>query len=304
MRKIIFKNFQSPGDIMMLQLAVRELHRNYPNQFITDIVSPYPEITYGNFLLTRLIVNGMKDEDAEIIDVGYVEELIRSKISGSHFSDGFIADINNKLNLNIVKENMYPPLYLKDHEKDVKETKIVYNLPERFWIFNAGIKNDIPLKSWVVDYWKEFIQLFNKKSNIFLVQVGSHNHIHPNFNNDVISLVGKTENLREFIRVCYAAEGSIGPISMHMHLMASFKKPCIVIAGGRELSTWEQYPIHQFLHTVGTLDCCKLYGCHKSQRSECVNIDKSTNYPKCMSMIDHYQVWKAFRMYEKNGSKI
>lgn len=296
MKKIIFKNMQSPGDIMMLQLAVRELHKCYPNEFETDIVSPYPEITYKNPLLTKLIENGMKDPDAVILDVNYNYELAENKKgSGSHFSDGFITDINQKLGLNITKDHIYPSIYL-DNEEMNDGIRDKYDLPDRYWIFNAGIKNDIPLKSWVVHYWQEVIY-YAQSIGITLVQVGSNHHIHPDFDDKVISLIGKTEDLREFLKVCYNAEGSIGPVSMHMHIMAAFNKPCIVIAGGRETPTWEQYPIHQFLHTVGMLNCCKMGGCWKSQRNECSNIDDHTNYPLCMSLIHPNSVIRLLRNY-------
>jgi len=292
MKKIIFKNMQSPGDILMLQLAVRELHKSYPNVFETDIISPYPEITYGNPFLTRLIPNGMKDPDADIVEVGYTYELKRGKFSGSHFSDGFITDINHKLGLNINKKDMYPSIYLKNNEEN--DIKKKYDLPDKFWIFNAGIKIDIPLKSWILDYW---IDLFDMTRGINLIQVGSNKHVHPDFGKDITSLIGKTECLREFIKVCYHAEGYIGPISMGMHIMAAFNKPAIIIAGGRECPTWEFYPTHQFLHTVGILNCCKRTGCYKSQRDECENIDTRFNYPKCMTMIYPAAVLNKLALY-------
>lgn len=295
MKKVIFKNMQAPGDIMMLQLAVRELFKYYPDKFQIDIVSPYPEITYGNPLLTKLINNGMKDPDAEIIDVDYLFEKNKCDFTGRHFSDGFISNINYMLGINIVKEDIYPPIYLTEEEKN-EDIRKKYNLPEKYWLFNAGIKIDIPLKSWIIDYWKEVIY-YSQGMNINLVQIGSHNDIHPDFDNKIISLIGKTEDLREFLKVCYNAEGSIGPVSMHMHIMAAFKKPCIVIAGGRETPTWEQYPIHQFFHTVGTLNCCKYNGCWKSQRHECVNINNYTNYPECMTLIYPSQVIRALKNY-------
>lgn len=296
MKKIIFKSMMAPGDILMLQLAVRELHKCYPDQFQTDIVSPYPEITYGNPLLTKLIVNGMKDEYAEIIDIGYDFEFKQSRFSGRHFSDSYITDMNQQLGLDIRKSNMYPSIYLNVDEMDTKKIKEKYNLPEKFWLINAGIKQDIPLKSWVIDHWIEFIDHCDH-IGINLIQVGSHAHIHPEFNGSIKSLVGETEDLREFIKICYAAEGSIGPISMHMHIMAAFCKPCIVIAGGRETSSWEQYPIHQFLHTVGSLKCCRNSGCYKKQRNECENINEQTHYPECMTKITPLQVWRSFKNY-------
>lgn len=294
MKKIIFKSMMAPGDVLMLQLAVRELHKCYPNLFETDIVSPYPEITYNNPLLTKLITNGMKDADAEIIDVGYDTEFKQSKFSGRHFSDGYITDINEKLGLDIRKANMYPSIYLKPEEMNKDEIREKYGLPTRFWIFNAGIKSDIPLKSWRLENWKEVIRWLSEKT--YLVQVGSHAHIHPEFEG-VHSLVGKTEDLREFLKLCYAAEGSIGPISMHMHIMAAFHKPCVVIAGGRETPSWEMYPTHQFFHTVGMLECCKDGGCLKKNRDECVYMVGLQKYPLCMSLIEYKDIYKAVRSY-------
>ena len=39
-RKLIFRNFQSPGDIVMLTAAVRDLHKCYPGRFVTDVLTP------------------------------------------------------------------------------------------------------------------------------------------------------------------------------------------------------------------------------------------------------------------------
>ena len=36
-RKIILRNRQSPGDIVVLSAAVRDLHLTYPGQFLTDV---------------------------------------------------------------------------------------------------------------------------------------------------------------------------------------------------------------------------------------------------------------------------
>jgi ADP-heptose:LPS heptosyltransferase len=297
MRKIIFRHMVAPGDVLMMLLAVRELHNTYPNQFITDIVSPYPEITYNAPFLTKLIENGMKDPDAEIIDVDYNYELSRSSESGKHFSDGYITNINHKLGLSIKKKSMYPLVYLTDEEKNIDVFK-KYNLPEKFWLINAGIKSDIPLKSWRIDHWEKLI--YKLKDEIFLVQVGSNKDIHPDFDNKVTSLVGKTENLRDFIILTSKSQGSIGPISLHMHLMACFKKSCIVIAGGRETPTWEMYPIHQVFHTVGMLDCCRYGGCRKSQRQHCYYMVGKQKYPLCMSMITVNQVYKSILGYIDN----
>src|SRR5438046_10217921 len=41
----------------------------------------------------------------------------------------------------------------------------------------------------------------------------------------------------------------------------SRRRPCVVLAGGREPAHWEAYPDHQFIHTNGALPCCASGGC-------------------------------------------
>jgi hypothetical protein len=36
-RRLILRNYQSPGDILMLTAAVRDLHACYPGRFLTDL---------------------------------------------------------------------------------------------------------------------------------------------------------------------------------------------------------------------------------------------------------------------------
>lgn len=53
MRKLILRNFQSPGDIVMLTAAVRDLHRTYPGEFITDVRTPFPGLSMPTRRQTR-----------------------------------------------------------------------------------------------------------------------------------------------------------------------------------------------------------------------------------------------------------
>jgi len=54
MRRLILSSRQSPGDILMLTAAVRELHRSHPGQFATDVRTPVPELWTNNPYLTPL----------------------------------------------------------------------------------------------------------------------------------------------------------------------------------------------------------------------------------------------------------
>jgi ADP-heptose:LPS heptosyltransferase len=48
MRRPILRNSQSAGDIVMLTAAVRDLHRSYPGEFVTDVRTPFPELWAHN----------------------------------------------------------------------------------------------------------------------------------------------------------------------------------------------------------------------------------------------------------------
>src|SRR5690348_9574070 len=54
MQKLILRNFQSPGDIVMLTAAVRDLHRCYPGRFLTDVRTSCPDLWTINPYLTPL----------------------------------------------------------------------------------------------------------------------------------------------------------------------------------------------------------------------------------------------------------
>jgi hypothetical protein len=52
--KLILKNSQSAGDIVMLTAAVRDLHRCYPGRFLTDVRTSCSDLWIGNPHLTPL----------------------------------------------------------------------------------------------------------------------------------------------------------------------------------------------------------------------------------------------------------
>jgi hypothetical protein len=43
-RRLILRNFQSPGDIVMLTAAVRDLHRAHPGELLADVRTSCPDL--------------------------------------------------------------------------------------------------------------------------------------------------------------------------------------------------------------------------------------------------------------------
>ena len=157
----------------------------------------------------------------------------------------------------------------------------------------------------------------------------------------MLDLRGQT-SIRNLIRLVHWSSGVLTPVSFLMHLSAAVEvkpqllpqtsnspfdglrafgnsppasRPCVVVAGGREPPHWEAYPNHQFIHTVGALDCCRTGGCwrsrtralgdgseHDSPRRLCVDV--VNGLPHCMDMITSADVIRRIEMYlEGEGRK-
>lgn len=315
-RKVIFKNFQSPGDILMLSAAVRDLKLSHPDILI-DVRTPCSEIWENNPYITKLNEN---DKDVEIYDATY--PLVHNSNEGQyHFIHGFRKDIENKLGLIIESTSFKGDIHISDTEKSWISQIEEKGIKKNFWIIMAGGKFDFTAKWWNPDYYQEVVSHF--KGKITFVQCGQKEHWHPKLKG-VINLIGETD-LRQFIRLIYHSSGVLCPVTFAMHAATAIpmkttpplNRPCVVIAGGREPSQWEKYPHHRFLETNGALECCDNGGCWKSRcqkvgdgddkdhNSLCVQPIKLPNrklsIPKCMDMIKPKDVIRAIEMYYDGG---
>ena len=263
MRRLILRSFQSPGDILMLTAAVRELHLAHPGRFLTDVRTSAEAIWDNNPWITRL---SEESDDVEVIDMHY-PLVHHSNQRPYHFLHGFVQYLGQRLGISIPVTQFRGDVFLSDEERQAPLED--YDLPETFWIIVAGGKYDYTAKWWnpasyqaVVDHFRHRIQF---------VQSGESHHWHPPLKG-VINLVGKT-TLRQFVRLMHHASGVVCPVTFAMHLAAAVEmprgaaksRPSIVIAGGREPTHWEAYPNHQFLQTIGLLTCCEEGGCWKSR---------------------------------------
>jgi ADP-heptose:LPS heptosyltransferase len=315
MRRLILRNFQSPGDLLMLTAAVRDLHRTYPGQFQTDVRTPCPGLWENNPYLTPLDEN---DPGVRTVDCHY-PLIHESNQSPYHFIHGFRLYLNEVLELNIKAGPFKGDIHLREEEihwlSQVDE--ITGRAGSRFWIIVSGGKTDFTAKWWdprrcqaVVDHFLGRIQF---------VQVGelSDGHVHPRLEN-VFDLRGKTD-LRQLIRLTYHADGVVCPVTMLMHLAAAVptkpgrprNRPCVVTAGGREPAQWEAYPHHQYLHANGCLPCCDDGGCWKSRVRPLGDGDSKDNdlcvlpvqlpggrwLPRCLDLIAARHVIEAVERY-------
>ena len=265
-KKVIFTSYQSPGDIVMLTAAVRDLHRCYPGRFVTDVRTSCPALWLENPYLTPL-----EEDDArvEVIDCHY-PLIHRSNTQPWHFLFGYIEFLNERLGLRIQPTEFRGDIHLHREEKRwMSQVHEITGADTPFWIIVAGGKRDYTIKWWDVPRWQAVVNYF--RGRIQFVQVGEAGHHHPALEG-VIDLRGKTD-LRQLVRLVWHAQGVICPVTSLMHLAAAVpvkkgtpqNRPCVVVAGGREPAHWEAYPHHQFIHTNGQLVCCDQGGCWKAR---------------------------------------
>jgi len=209
-------------------------------------------------------------------------------------------------------------VYLSEKEKTYNMIKDVYGI-EKYWVVAPGGKRDCTTKIWdwrrfqtVIDYFDGLIKF---------VVIGRSDHLVEKLNN-VIDLTDKfNEEVRGLIPLVYHSEGCVSGLSFLMHMAAAIppkkgkaRKPCVVLAGGREPSGWTAYTNHRHLHTNGALECCDNGGCwqarvipiakdpdHNKRLCHKTITDNGRTVAKCMDMISAQDVIRAIEMYYDGG---
>ena len=311
-RKLILRNGQSPGDIVMMTAMVRDLHLSHPGKFLTDVRTPCPAIWEHNPYITRILDT---DPAAEIINCEY--PLIHTSNQNIyHFVSGFRGDLQQKLHLPIQPTVLKGDIHLSENEKQwVSQVQEYTGEDTKYWIICSGGKSDFTAKIWNPHRWQEVVDFFYKK--ITFVQVGEASHLHPKLEN-VIDFRGKTD-LRQLIRLVYNSDGCLGGVSLLMHLCAAVQtrqgrpkhRPAVIVAGSRESTQWEAYPSMRYISTCGCLPCAPNNGCWRSRviplgdgseqdKSLCEKPTLSEGgilIPKCLEMIRPSQVVRYIEQY-------
>jgi ADP-heptose:LPS heptosyltransferase len=313
LKKLILRNSLSPGDIVVLTAAVRDLHLAYPGQFAIDVRTSCAELWENNPRITPL-----SEDDPEVENIQCEYPLInQSNTAPYHFLHGFIDFINERLDLRVKPTLFKGDIHLSAPEKSWRSQVSELTGKEiPFWIIDAGGKCDASIKWWSPDRYQAVVNHFRGK--IQFVQVGSTGHHHPKLQG-VIDLRGRT-TLRELVRLVYHSQGVVCPVTSLMHLAAAVetkpglpeRRACVVVAGAREPAHWEAYPNHQFIATNGLLPCCAHDACWRARtiplgdgdRNDepdrlCVNV--AGDLPRCMDMISAAEVIRRIEAYFTNG---
>lgn len=311
MQKLILRSGQSPGDIVMLTAAVRDLHRACPGRFLTDVRTPAEALWEHNPHLTRL---SESDPEVRVVDMHY-PLIHQSNQRPYHFLHGYVQYLEQQLGVAIPVTAFRGDIHLSSEEKGWMSQVEELGITDRFWIVMAGGKYDFTAKWWDPARYQAVVDHF--AGRLKFVQCGEAGHWHPPLRN-VINFIGRTDT-RQFVRLMHHADGVLCPVTFAMHLAAAVEtkpgrsrnRPCVVVAGGREPPHWEAYPHHQFLHTNGGLFCCDDGGCWKSRCQPVgdgdpkdldlcvapVALRPGFQIPKCLDQITADDVIRAIERY-------
>lgn len=319
--KLILKNHQSIGDVCMLAYALKALHENYPDRFVTGVDTPCNAIFEGNPYVTDL---NIEDPSVKVIDMDY-PTIHQSNQRPYHFVNAFVKDLETKLaylSIKLEPTEWSGAIYITEDEQGwYSQVHEILGYDPPYICLNCGTKWDYLAKAWDHSRWQEII---NRFPEVTFVQIGAKEHNHPTMEGkNLINLIGKTD-LRQLIRLIWHSWGVITPISAPMHLAYAIpphprynrkSRACIVIAGGREPNHWQAAANQQFIHTCGMLDCSDEGGCWKS-RIKPLYLEKNDEkdeslciYPvelsgqwigRCMDMISADEVCLLIKKYMDN----
>ena len=309
-RRVLLTNWQSPGDIVMLTAAVRDLHKAYPGKFVTDVRTSCEPLWDNNPYITRFTEPWIDKQAAitrdakpavptrrdDIMFVPCQYPLVqRSNQYPGHFVGAFHDELARVLRVEIPVTEFKGDIHLSDAERGWMSQIAEMGVYDRFWIINSGGKWDYTAKWPNVKVLQDVVHHYMGK--VVFVQAGDKGNWQPPLSN-CINVIGQTD-IRQLIRLIYHSTGVITPVNGIMHLAAAVpfphgggtSRPCVVIAGAREPTHWEAYPTHRFLSTQGALPCCNPSACWKSRCTpvgdkDGKDADPCTNYveydaPRC-----------------------
>ena len=297
--KVIFHNRQAIGDILTMTCAIRDFKAAFPDVQV-GVSTTAMHIWDHNPYIDHSFRN---DRYIKKIGPGFLTN--KSNSRDLHMCNAFRLDIEQKLNLTIPQGPIKPDIWMTEDE--YKRPPIIDG---PYWIFIYGGEPGWPSKQY--HRWQEVIDIL-VKSGIKVVQLGVKRHPYPKLKG-VIDYVGKTENketgLRDLFNIFLHSQGSLGLVSMHMHLSAAFGNPCVVVAGGREPAWFTHYYGHQYIQDNGTLPCvqetacwaCKLEGCrNKVKPIKITEGHISEEVPKCVDIIEPEEIAESVKKYYKGG---
>ena len=295
-KRLILKQWQCPGDILMLTAAVRDLKQSFPEISI-DVRTPYPFLWENNPHIEKIT-----DREGKLYHIGYKTPHQDPSIPDRvHFIYAFHRTLEQLFDVKIHRGDPFPDIWLSNNDFFPKIPK---NKP--ILLINAGSKPDFPIKQWPLTNFQAVVDACQEKFTI--VQIGQTTGATHSPLKGVVNLINQTPS-RLIVALMREASAVLTGVSFPMHLCAAvnhadgLNRKCIVIAGHRENPGWEQYPGMDYLYKP--CDCVPdNQGCWKKWlppnyldgKNLCkkpVRLPDSHYYAECISQIKPEDVIKC-----------
>ena len=283
--------------------------RKFRTRFNPGSKPHFQQIFYGN-----PYVDDFVGEPDIALGVGTQLACNRSQTSG-HITEAFRLAIMSKTGFEFPMGEPVPDLHLTEDEKNLPPL-----IEGNYWIISTGKRPPFTSKFWPPERWQAVV---SSLPDITFVQVGyddgkpESEHFHPVlYGDNVINMIGETQDersgIRELFKLVYHADGGCSLVSSLMHVLAGFRKPCVIPAGAREPARFELYSWHRFIHSQGAMKCegvdldgnervdNGIRSCWRESARACPELDQG--YPKCMMMIEPFQVANAIKSYYNGGA--
>lgn len=293
---LVLKLDLSPGDVTVLTAVIYSLHKQYPVKYKTAVQTFSPAIWEHNPDVVPL--ETMKNP--RLLDMKYsVKRDFEPAINQSndrsiHFMDACCEYLEGLLKVPVPLLTNRPRLYLSSRERSW-----LPQVPGKFWLINSGVKSDLTAKQY--PHYQEVVNRL--KGKVRFVQVGKEEHGLPL--EGALNLLDKT-NPRQLIRLVSHCEGVVCGTTWLMHLAAAFEKPSVILAGGREPRSWNQYPLSHVISTIGSLPCCLKRSCWRSRvralgdgREQDASLCERPvgEAPECLAAVPPQEVAEAIARY-------
>lgn len=321
-RKFVLAHHRAPGDIVCMTSVVRDIKLTYGDNILVDVDTTCEDLWRYNPYLSPLYDRQQKRllaKDATFLKLTYGDGIRQQNNETMHFAAYFHRDFKKQTGIHVPVHFPHGDLHLAPEEQEVSP------IEGRYWVMLSGGKSDFTIKVWRQKWFQEVVDWLNSQG-MGVVQIGSTDkgHWHPHMDG-TLNLIGQT-NLRDMLRLIYHADGVLCGVTAAMHMAAALYRPCVVLAGGREAWWWEAYvnenrgfaeasgkhPMpHQFLHTIGQLDCCRYHGCWKNKVTPLGGDKLLCKYhimhpdmplAQCMDMIKPFHVIEAIMKYYEDNS--
>jgi len=283
------------GDAMMMTCGIRDFKAAFPDVKV-KVKSTAMHVWDNNPNIDQTII------PEKTFNCGTAWLTNASNRLNLHMANAYRMSIQNETGLVFEQGPIRPDIWLSEEEYKAEPL-----IPGPYWVIVKGGEIGWPLKMYPIEGWQAVVDALPQ---IKFVELGTEEHIRAhgrleNHKGNLVQMVGKTQDrdkgIRDLFKIFLHAQGSVGLISMHMHLSAAFDNPCVVVAGAREPAWFTQYFGHIYLHSNGLLPCAEKRACWHCDTPTCKNLIEGTIVPKCVDLIKPQEIVSSILKYYEGG---